>query len=154
MSDVRCMVKKCSGSMHSSVGSNEDERQRLALAVCRQTDYTMAEATERLECNKWDTTITIREYLNPSHVKRETSRDTRKSTNQRIYGEIGRLMEYRNRNDENRQANSAAGQSTQVHSLQIQSIQEQDQVEQDQVEQDQVEQDQVEQNITLETIIL
>ena len=154
MSSDRCMVKKCSGSMHSFIGPSEDEQQRLALAVCRQTDYTVAKAMDRLEHNEWDTTVTIREYLNPSYVKRETLRDRRKSTNQRIYGEIGRLMEYRNRNDENRQANSAASQSTQVFSLQIQAEQDQvgqdqslqDQAEQDQVGQDQAEQDQAEQD--------
>ena len=85
----------------------------MALLVCRQTDYSPAEAERRLEQNDWDPVVVIRGYLNPDSVRRETSRNTRKSTNQRIYGEIGKLMEIRNRNDEKRQANGEPSQVAQ-----------------------------------------
>jgi len=116
-----CHESKC--ALERGVG--EEGQYRMVLLVCRQTSYSAAEAQCRLEHNDWDPVAVIREYLNPDNMKRETSRNARTSTNQRIYGEIGRLMEFRNRNDERRQTNGGSSRAAQNHIVQDQAAQDQ-----------------------------
>jgi hypothetical protein len=122
-SDTGATIPHSGSESAHEIGHCEDEQRRTALIVCRQTSYSALEARCKLECHDWDPVAVIREYLNPDNIRRETSRNARRSTNQRIYGEIGRLMEVRNRNDERRQANSEPNQAEQNQSEQNQAEQ-------------------------------
>jgi hypothetical protein len=81
----------------------EERKYQTILMVCRQTNYSEEEVRIKLEKNGYNHVAILKEYMNPDNKRRETTRASRTSTNQIIYGEIRDMMEHRNRNMERKQ---------------------------------------------------
>ena len=81
----------------------EERKHQMILLVCRQTNYSEEEVRIKLEKNGYNHVAVLKEYMNPHNIRRATTRESRTSTNQIIYGEIRDIMEQRNRNMERKQ---------------------------------------------------
>ena len=81
----------------------EERKHQTVLLVCRQTNYSEEEVRIKLESNGYNHVAVLKEYMNPGNKRRATTRESRTSTNQIIYGEIRNIMEHRNRNMERKQ---------------------------------------------------
>lgn len=104
MADIRFSerAKSLTGDELKQAYSEERKRQTVLL-VCRQTNYTEEEAQSKLENNGYNHMAILKEYMNPDNKRRATTRESRTSTNQIIYGEIRDVIEHRNRNMERKQ---------------------------------------------------
>ena len=71
--------------------TTEQIEEKIQL-IQRQTDYTYAEAREKLELNNYNITTVIRSYLLPGVTKTKPTTPSL-SINQQIYKEIRTLMD-------------------------------------------------------------